>query len=279
MLLNPTYACLLHRRLVTLAHPALDAVAYGMHVDINADAGESFGRWQLGNDEALFAHITSVNLACGFHAGDPLTIKRSIALAKQQGVAVGAHPGFYDKVGFGRRIMQASAAEVYADVLYQIGALQAFLRLVEIPLQHVKAHGALHWYALAKADICTAIANATQDAGSEVAFVALAGTNMVETAEATGVKVIREAFPERAYMRDGSLAPRKLAGSSIHDPQEAAARAVKMVTGQPLDTLDGGTVSLQAETLCIHGDNPEAVTIAATMRDALNAEGITIKAF
>ncbi len=266
-----------------------------MHVDINADAGESFGRWQLGNDEALFAHITSVNLACGFHAGDPLTIKQSITLAKDNGVAVGAHPGFYDKVGFGRRIMQASADEVYADVLYQIGALQAFLRLADMPLHHVKAHGALHWYALANADICTAIANATQDAtqdpsqdpsrdpsqdtGAGVPFVALAGTRMVETAAATGVKVVREAFPERAYMRDGSLAPRKLAGSSIHDPHEAAARAVKMVTGQPLDTLNGGSITLQAETLCIHGDNPEAVTIAATMRDALNAAGITVKAF
>lgn len=254
-----------------------------MHVDINADAGESFGRWQLGNDEALFAHITSVNLACGFHAGDPLTIKQSIAVAQDNGVAVGAHPGFYDKVGFGRRIIQASADEVYADVLYQIGALQAFLRLADMPLHHVKAHGALHWYALANKDICSAIANATQDAtqdaGDDVPFVALAGTNMVETAAATGVKVIREAFPERAYMADGSLAPRKLAGSSIHDPHEAAARAVKMVTGQPLDTLDGGTIALHAETLCIHGDNPEAVIIAATMRDALTAEGITVKAF
>lgn len=250
-----------------------------MHVDINADAGESFGRWQLGNDEALFAHITSVNLACGFHAGDPLTIKRSVALAKEQGVAVGAHPGFYDKVGFGRRMMQASADEVYADVLYQIGALQAFLRLIDMPLHHVKAHGALHWYALANADICTAIAHATQDAGDDVPFVALAGTNMVATAEASGVKVIREAFPERAYMADGSLAPRKLAGSSIHDPHKAARRAVKMVTGQPLDTLDGSTVNLHADTLCIHGDNPEAVTIAATVREALTAEGITVRAF
>ena len=248
-------------------------------MDINADAGESFGRWQLGNDSALFAHITSVNLACGFHAGDPLTIQQSIALAKEQGVAVGAHPGFYDKVGFGRRIIQASAAEVYADVLYQIGALQAFLRVHDMRLHHVKAHGALHWYALANADICTAIAKATQDAGDDVPFVALAGTKMVDVAAETGVKVIREAFPERAYMADGSLAPRTLAGSSIHDPQEAAKRAVKMVTGEPLETLDGGTVTLQAETLCIHGDNPEAVTIAATMSDALNAAGITVKAF
>jgi UPF0271 protein len=250
-----------------------------MHVDINADAGESFGRWQLGNDDALFAHITSVNLACGFHAGDPLTMQRSIALANEQGVSVGAHPGFYDKVGFGRRIIQASAAEVYADVLYQIGALQAFLRLVDMRLHHVKAHGALHWYALANADICTAIAHATRDAAAAVPFVALAGTSMVTIAAETGVKVICEAFPERAYMRDGSLAPRKLAGSSIHDPKEAAKRAVKMVTGEPLDTLDGGTVSLHAETLCIHGDNPEAVTIAAAIRDALNAEGITVEAF
>lgn len=250
-----------------------------MHVDINADAGESFGRWQLGNDDALFAHITSVNLACGFHAGDPLTMQRSIALAKDQGVSVGAHPGFNDKVGFGRRIMQASAAEVYADVLYQIGALQAFLRRSAMPLHHVKAHGALHWYALANADICTAIARATQDASPDAPFVALAGTAMVDTAAQTGVKVIREAFPERAYMSSGSLAARKLAGSSIHDPKEAARRAVKMVTGEPLDTLDGGTVILQAETLCIHGDNPAAVTIAAAIRDALNAEGVTVKAF
>lgn len=262
-----------------LAFWLADAVAYAMHVDINADAGESFGRWQLGNDEALFAHITSVNLACGFHAGDPLTMQRSITIAKDQGVAVGAHPGFNDKVGFGRRIMQASADEVYADVLYQIGALQAFLRRSDMPLHHVKAHGALHWYALANADICTAIARATQDASPAAPFVALAGTTMVATAAQTGVNVVREAFPERAYMRDGSLAPRTLAGSSIHDPKEAARRAVKMVTGAPLDTLDGNTVTLQAETLCIHGDNPAAVTIAAAIREALNAEGITVKAF
>ncbi len=246
-------------------------------VDINADAGESFGHWRLGHDEALFEHITSVNLACGFHAGDPLTMQQSVMLAKTHAVAVGAHPGFADKVGFGRRIVQASAAEVYADALYQLGALKAFLDVAGLPLHHVKPHGALHWYALANADICAALANAALTA--DVPFVALAGTSMVEDAAQTGVQVVTEAFPERAYMQDGSLAPRKLAGSSIHDPDLAARRAVKMVTGEPLDTLDGGSIHLDAQTLCIHGDNPEAVTIAKAICAALTANGITVQAF
>ncbi len=251
----------------------------GKRIDLNADAGESFGRWKLGQDERLFPLLTSVNLATGFHAGDPLTIRDAVRLAKSHGVAVGAHPGFPDLVGFGRRDMAVTPDQAYADVLYQIGALSAFLRLAGLPLHHVKPHGALYLRMLKDKPLAKAVAQAIKDYDPEVPLVLLSGTLMEEAAQEVGVRYVREAFPDRAYLSDGRLAPRSMAGALIRDPKAAAERAVAMVLEQEIDALDGGKVQIEAETLCIHGDNPEAVEIARAVREALTEAGVELKTY
>ncbi len=248
-------------------------------IDLNADAGESFGRWQLGHDEELFPLLSSVNLATGFHAGDPRVMLRSVRLAKRHGVAVGAHPGFPDLVGFGRRDLAASPEEAYTDVLYQIGALSAFLRLEGLPLHHVKPHGALYLRMLRDEALAQAVAQAVRDYDPDLPLVLLGGTPMEEAAKAVGVRYVREAFPDRAYLSDGRLAPRSMEGALIRDPREAARRAVQMVLEGEIEALDGGRVKVEAETLCVHGDNPEAVAIARAVREALVEHGVEIKAF
>ncbi len=246
---------------------------------MNADAGESFGRWKLGHDEELFPLLSSVNLATGFHAGDPRVMLRSVRLAKQHGVAVGAHPGFPDLVGFGRRDLAISPEEAYTDVLYQIGALSAFLKLEGLPLHHVKPHGALYLRMLRDKALARAVAQAVKDYDPEVPLVLLGGTLMEEAAQEVGVRYVREAFPDRAYLSDGRLAPRSMEGALIRDPAKAAERAVQMVTEGEIEALDGGRVKVEAETLCVHGDNPEAVAIARAVREALEGSGVQIKAF
>ncbi len=248
-------------------------------IDLNADAGESFGRWTLGHDEELFPLLSSVNLATGFHAGDPRVMLRSVRLAKKHGVAVGAHPGFPDLVGFGRRDLAIRPEEAYTDVLYQIGALSAFLRLEGLPLHHVKPHGALYLRMLKDRELAVAVAQAVKDYDPAVPLVLLGGTLMEEAAKAVGVRYVREAFPDRAYLSDGRLAPRSLEGALIRDPERAAERAVRMVLEGEVEALDGGKVAVAAETLCIHGDNPEAVAIAQAVRRALEAAGVSVRAF
>lgn len=250
-----------------------------MQVDLNADAGESFGNWKLGRDEALFPLISSVNVACGFHAGDPLTIKHTLALAQKTGLAVGAHPGFPDLVGFGRRELAATPDEVYADVLYQVGALSAFLKVVGIPLHHVKPHGALYNRATKDPQTARAIAQAVKDFDPRVPLVVLPGTPLESEAQELGLSTVAEAFPERGYSRDGRLAPRGSAGAWIHDPAEAARRAVQMVLKGQVEAVEGGLVPVRAQTLCIHGDNPQAVEIAKAVREALLAEGVAIQSY
>ncbi|AEB12907.1 LamB/YcsF family protein [Marinithermus hydrothermalis] len=250
-----------------------------MWVDLNADAGESFGAWRMGQDEALFPLLTSVNLACGFHAGDPRTMLRAVRLAKSHGVRVGAHPGFPDLVGFGRRDLDASPEEVYADVLYQIGALAAFLRLEGMPLHHVKPHGALYLRMARDPEIARAVAQAVKDYDPELPLVLLGGTAMEEAARAVGARYVREAFPDRAYLSNGQLAPRRMEGALVHDPKRAAERAVQMVVEGKVKALDGGWVEVKAETLCIHGDNPESVAIARAVREALLAAGVEVRPF
>jgi 5-oxoprolinase (ATP-hydrolysing) subunit A len=250
-----------------------------MNIDLNADAGESFGPWMLGNDTALFDQISTVNVACGFHAGDPLTMRRTLELARDKGVQVGAHPGYPDLVGFGRRMIAASDDEVHSDVLYQIGALEGFSRLIGIPLRHVKAHGALSNRAWEDAATARAVAQATRDWNPEIPLVVLPGTHLETEAIKLNVPVILEAFPERAYLQNGQLAPRSMPGSSIHDPVEAARRAVMMVTQGKIETIDGGWFKMKPQTLCIHGDNPHAVEIARHIRQALEANGVKIERF
>ena len=253
-----------------------------LSIDINADLGESFGPWTLGNDEELFDFLTSANLACGFHASDPLTIQRSIKLAKQKNVAIGAHPGFPDKVGFGRRDMGISPDEVYADTVYQIGALLAFLQVEGLKLNHVKPHGALYHQIGHNKDVAEAVASAIHDLTPRAPLVILGGSGGEETLavfQEVGVRTIFEAFPERAYLTSGKLAPRSMRGAVINSPQEAAKRAVQMVTEGRVTTIDGGLIELKVDTLCIHADNPNAVEISRLINKAFTNEGITLKAF
>ena len=250
-----------------------------MKIDLNADAGESFGNWRLGRDEELFPQLSSVNVACGFHAGDPLTMGRTLELAQKTGIAVGAHPGFADLVGFGRRELAASPEEVYADVLYQVGALSAFLRVRGLPLHHIKVHGALYNRATRNPETAWAIAQAAKDFDPQVPLVVLPNTPLEQEARRLGLRTIGEAFPERGYSSDGRLAPRGTPGAWIHDPAEAARRAVRMVVEGRVETVDGKWLEVRAQTLCIHGDNPNAVEIARAVRGALLAEGVSIETF
>jgi len=246
-------------------------------IDLNADAGESYGAWTIGDDAALFPLLSSVNVACGFHAGDPLTIQKAIALAKQHGLGVGAHPSYPDLPGFGRRILDAAPDQVYADVLYQVSALGGMCRAAGVSLRHVKAHGALSTRAWTHAPTAAAIVQATRDFDSLLPLVALPATLLETEARRLGLPVILETFPERAYLQDGRLAPRSLPGSSIHDPQEAARRALMMVQEGRIEAIDGGFFEFEVDTLCIHGDNPNAVQIAQAVRAALEAGGVQIR--
>ena len=246
--------------------------------DLNADAGESFGHWPLGDDARLFPLLTSVNLALGFHAGDPVTLHSAVRLARQHGLGIGAHPGYPDLVGFGRRELALTPPEIQAATLYQIGALQAFLTVEGGALQHVKAHGALYMRIHEDRAAGEAFCRAVQQLVPQAYLIVLAGAageELARTAAAHGLRVRREAFPERAYTGDGRLASRQLPGSSIHDPAEAARRAVGMAQGW-VQTLDGERLTLEVDTLCIHGDNPQAVAIAGAIRTALAEHGVTL---
>jgi len=250
-----------------------------MFIDLNADAGESYGAFTYGHDREIFPLVTSVNLACGFPGGSPTRIREAVALAKAHGVAGGAHPGFPDLVGFGRRDMALSPEEVYADLLYQIGALYAFLKTEGLSLHHVKPHGALYLRACRDRETARAIAEAVKAFDPEVPLVVLPGTVYEEEARRAGLRVVLEAFPERAYLKNGQLAPRSLPGSWISDPKEAARRALRMVLEGKVEALDGGEVEVKAETLCIHGDNPNAPEVALAVRKALEEAGIEVRPF
>jgi UPF0271 protein len=247
-----------------------------MTIDLNADAGESYGAWTLGSDAELFDYVTSANIACGFHASDPLTIQKTIFLAKEKNVGVGAHPGYPDLVGFGRRPLKATPEEVYADVLYQISVIYGFCKVASLPLSHVKAHGALSNVAMQDAVTAKAIAQATKDFDKDLPLVVLPGTELEYKALALNLPIIKEGFPERAYLQNGQLAPRSMPGAVIHNPKEAASRALQMVKDKRIQTQDGGYFSLEVQTLCIHGDNPNAVAIARAVRETLEAEGIKV---
>lgn len=261
------------------AAPHGEAVAT---IDLNADAGESYGAWTMGRDEALFALVSSVNLACGFHAGDPSTIRRALELAQQRGVAVGAHPSYPDLVGFGRRALAASPDEVYADVLYQLGALAALAKAEGLTLHHVKAHGALYLAMMRDEATANAVARAVAAFEAGLSLVVLAGPGGAAARRAAaraGVRTVAEAFPDRGYLADGHLAPRGVAGALLHDPGQVAERALRMAQGEPLAAMDGQEVRLDADTLCLHGDHPEALENARAVRAALESAGIEIRCY
>lgn len=248
----------------------------GRVIDLNSDMGESFGRYTLGNDEALLDYISSANVACGFHAGDPRVMGQLVGLAQEKRVAVGAHPGFADLVGFGRREIATSPDEVSTDVLYQVGALDAFCRAAGIPLRHVKLHGALYNRLMVDDRLAAAAAEAVALFDNELIVVGLPGSALERAATAAGLPFAREAFADRAYNHDGTLASRRLPGTLITDPAQVARRAVRLAIWGRVGTIDGGEIDLDADTLCIHGDTANAVELARTVRLALEANSVDI---
>jgi len=247
-----------------------------MAVDLNSDVGESFGAWTLGDDAHVLDHITSANVACGFHAGDPQVMLATVRAARDRGVAVGAHPGYPDLVGFGRRAMTCTPDEVYAFCLYQIGALAALCRAEGIPLCHVKAHGALYNQSAKDPDLARALAQATRDAAPALILLGLPRSQHESAARETGVPFAAEAFADRAYQTDGSLVARTLESSVLHDPEVIAARVIRMVSEGTVETAQGEVVTIRADSICVHGDNPAACRILKTVRRVLDEAGVHV---
>ncbi len=245
-------------------------------VDLNSDLGESFGAYTIGLDNEVIAHVSSVNVACGYHAGDPLVMEKTVAAAKAAGVAVGAHPGFPDLMGFGRRNMVVSPKEVKAYVKYQLGALMAFAAAEGIRLQHCKPHGALYNMAGKDMDLALAIAEAIAEVDKNIILLGLANSKMIDAGKQLGLRVANEVFADRAYQADGSLVPRKLPGAVIHDKDEAIARTVRMVTEGKVTAITGEEVEIAAHSICVHGDNPSAVEFVKNIRTQLIARGVEI---
>lgn len=248
-------------------------------VDINCDMGESFGAWKMGDDEAMMRAITSANVACGAHAGDPAVMRRTVRLAREHGVAVGAHPSFPDLPGFGRREMKLEPDEVEGLILYQLGALGAIARAEGVALRHVKPHGALYNIAARDGTVADAIARAVRAFDSSLVLYGLAGSLMLPAGEAAGLCVASEVFADRAYERDGSLASRRKPGSVVHDPDQVAARAVQMVRDGRIVALSGESIAVKADTICVHGDTPGAPDLARRIRSALEGAGIQVRPF
>jgi UPF0271 protein len=246
-------------------------------IDMNSDLGEGFGAWSMGDDRAILGSVSSANIACGYHAGDPVIMRDTVRLCVEAGVAVGAHVSYPDLSGFGRRNMDCGQDEVYSFCLYQIGALQAFCRAQGTELSHVKPHGALYNRAAGDADLARAIASAVRDSGGGAILLGLANSEFERAAESAGVAFASEAFADRAYASDGSLVPRSRAGAVIHDAGEAARRALQMAVHGTVPTDGGGEIRLSPDSICLHGDTPEAVQMARAVRKALEAAGISIK--
>lgn len=250
-------------------------------IDVNCDMGESFGAYTLGMDGEVLRYISSANIACGFHAGGPSVMDRTVKAARECGVAVGAHPGFPDLVGFGRRNLDCTPEEVRDDVIYQVAALKGFCARHGTTLQHVKPHGALYNMSVGNEALSRAVAEAVAAVDPKLLWVVLGGAAAAlarRIADETGIRVICEAFPDRAYTPDGKLAPRKLPGAVIEDPARAAEQAVRMARDGMVIATDGTRLDLDIQTLCVHGDNPSALHHVRTIREALQAEGIHIAA-
>jgi len=245
-------------------------------VDINSDMGESFGAWTMGADGELLPHITSANVACGFHAGDPRVMARTVEEAARLGVRVGAHPGFPDLVGFGRRNLGMTAEEARTDVLYQIGALHGFCRRAKTSLQHVKPHGQLNNLAMVDRSLADAIVAAILDFDPSLLLIAYGG-ELARAAEAAGLKVAYEAYADRAYNPDGTLLSRRVPGSVLTDPDQISDRALRMLEEGKVKAHDGVDIDVRVDTLCIHGDTPGAPALARHLRAALERAGVRVR--
>lgn len=249
-----------------------------MRIDLNCDCGESYGRWQLGDDAAVLEHVTSANIACGAHAGDPAVMLRTLQLARARDVAVGAHPGFPDLAGFGRRVLPMEPEELFASVVAQIGALAALARATGLELTHVKPHGALYNHAARTPAVAQLLARAVAAVSRDLIFVGLAGSAMLEAAADSGLQTAREAFADRAYTSDGALVGRDRPGALIEDPAAALAQALSIVISGTVTTPEGVLVPLHADTICVHGDTPGAAGRAAQLRAGLRAAGVDVVA-
>lgn len=247
-------------------------------IDLNCDLGESFGAWRMGEDAALLALVSSANVACGFHAGDPAIMQHTVVLAAERGVAIGAHVSLPDLQGFGRREMAVTPAEVHAMTLYQLGALHAFARAAGTAVAHVKPHGALYNMAARDRALAEAIADAVRAFDPALALFGLAGSALLDAGRAVGLKVVSEAFADRRYRADGSLQPRREPDAVIDDADDATAQALRMAQHGEVTAVDGQRVALKADTLCLHGDGTHAVDFARRLRAALEAAGLRIAA-
>jgi 5-oxoprolinase (ATP-hydrolysing) subunit A len=249
-----------------------------LRIDVNADVGESLGAWPMGHDARLMPFVSSVNIACGFHAGDPDTMRRTVELALEHQVAIGAHPGFQDLVGFGRREMQASAREVENLVTYQIGALWAIAAAQGGMVRHVKAHGALYNMAARDSTLADAIARGVAAVDRSLILFGLAGSELIDAGRRAGLRTASEVFGDRAYLPDGRLQPRGEPGAVIHDADVVASRVIEMVKSGRTTAVDGSTVAVRAETVCVHGDTPDAAELARRVRVAVEAAGVVVAA-
>ncbi|MDE3721300.1 LamB/YcsF family protein [Nocardiopsis sp. N85] len=250
-----------------------------MRIDLNSDLGEGFGRWELGDDRALLSIVTSANVACGFHAGDPSVLRRTTADAAAEGVAVGAHVGYRDLAGFGRRFIDVPPADLTDDVLYQLGALSAFTRLAGERVRYVKPHGALYNTIVHHEEQAAAVVEAVRAFDPDLPVLGLPDSAFLRLAQRAGLPVHREAFADRAYTPEGTLVSRREPGAVLHDPEEIAERCLRIARREPVTAIDGSEILIDADSLCVHGDSPGAVAIARAVAERLRAEGVTLAPF
>ena len=248
-------------------------------VDLNSDVGESFGRWALGDDEAVLRQVTSANVACGFHAGDPTTLRRTCAVAVREGVVIGAQVGYRDLAGFGRRFIDVVPTELTDDVLYQIGALDALARAEGGRVRYVKPHGALYNAIVHHEEQAAAVVDAVLAFDRDLPLLGLPGSAVLAAAERAGLRTVREAFADRAYTPDATLVSRREPGAVLHDPGPVAERVVRLVMDGEVTAVDGSTVRVEADSVCVHGDSPGAVAMAEQVRTALAEAGVDVRAF
>ncbi|WP_457809049.1 LamB/YcsF family protein [Kushneria sp. EE4] len=248
-------------------------------IDLNSDLGESFGAWHMGDDATMLGIVTSANVACGFHAGDPSGILRTLTAAAEHGVSVGAHVSYPDLVGFGRRNMDIASDELTSDVIYQIGALQGLARAAGTQVRYVKPHGALYNTIARDERQARAVIEALKAVDDTLVLVALAGAPLLDWARDAGLRVAAEAFADRAYQADGSLVSRREAGAVLHDADRVAERMQRLVHEGVIECIDGHDIALQADSICVHGDSPGAVALAEAVRARLARSGVTLKAF
>ncbi|MBA4849570.1 LamB/YcsF family protein [Emticicia sp. BO119] len=246
-------------------------------IDLNCDMGESFGIWTMGNDEVLMNYISSANIACGFHAGDATIMRKTAAFALHKGVAIGAHPGFPDLQGFGRRNMHLNAQEVYDICIYQIGAMLNVVRALGTALHHVKPHGAMYNLGAKEVKLANAIAQATKDSHPDLILYGLSGSFLIREAEKIGLKTASEVFADRTYQNDGSLTPRTQANAMIENTDDAVNQIIRMVKEKTVVSTDGNIVTIKADTICLHGDGTHAVEFAKALNRRLRTEGLQVK--